>query len=120
MQALDIANTNETPGVVLDKSIAKFQVSGRSLSDNPAVFYKPIIDWLKVYTQAPNAITEFEFKFEYLNTESSKSVLDILTTLEGINGVSVIWYFNEEDEDMEEIGEELAELVQIPFQFKFY
>jgi hypothetical protein len=63
-------------------------------------------------------VTNFTFKFEYLNTESAKSILDIITLLESISGARVCWYFNEDDEDMEEIGEELAELVSVPFEFK--
>jgi hypothetical protein len=32
----------------------------------------------------------------------------------------VIWQFLEDDEDMEESGQELAELVSIPFEFQPY
>ena len=118
MDPLHIVETNEFPGVILNAKESQFEISGRSLSDNPAEFYKSVIDWLMVYAQSPNSMTDFTFKFDYLNTESAKSVLDVLTVLEGISGSKVTWYFKEEDEDMEEIGEELAELVSIPFEFK--
>jgi hypothetical protein len=45
-------------------------------------------------------------------------VQDILTALEKIKGVKVVWYFHDEDEDMEEMGIELAELVEIPFEHR--
>ena len=120
MDSLQLPETSETPAVLLDSKSGTFKVSGRSLSDNPAIFYKPVISWLKAYSQTPNNTTPFIFKFEYLNTESAKSILDVLTILDTISGTTVIWYFNEEDEDMEEIGEELAELVKVPFEFKHY
>lgn len=120
MDSLHLPETSETPAVLLDSTAGTFKVSGRSLSDDPKDFYKPIISWLKAYAQKPNYTTEFTFKFDYLNTASAKSILDILVILDAINGSKVIWYFNEEDEDMEEIGEELAELVKVPFEFKHY
>jgi len=118
MDPLQIAESNETPAVELDPHSSHFEISGRSLSDNPKVFYAKIVEWLEEYANAPNSTTDFAFKFEYLNPESAKSILDILTVLEKINGAKVSWYFKEDDEDMEEIGEELAELVGIPFEFK--
>lgn len=120
MEALQISETNETPSINLDKKKGQFQFIGRSLTDNASEFYQPAIDWLKAYAEAPNSETDIVFKFEYLNTVSSKSVLDILTALEKVKGAKVSWYFNEEDEDMEEIGEEIAELVTVPFNFIIY
>lgn len=120
MAPLTIAETSETPNVLMDKAQGKFQITGKSIIDNASTFYQPVVDWLKDYAKDPNAETVISFKFEYLNIESSKSVLDLLTVLEKIKGATVIWYFNEEDEDMEEIGEELAELVTIPFKFEIY
>lgn len=118
MDPLHISATNETPDVVLDASLGQFEITGRSLSDNPQGFYQAVLKWLGDYAVAPISETHFTFKFEYLNTESAKSILDILTMLESIRGAKVSWHFNEDDEDMEEIGEELAELVNVPFEFK--
>ena len=44
----------------------------------------------------------------------------MLTELEEIDGAKVTWYFHEDDEDMEEAGEEFADLVEVPFDFKTY
>jgi hypothetical protein len=120
MEPLNIAESSETPIINLDKGTGLFEFIGRSLHDNPSSFYKSAISWLSDYAKSPNNETNLSFKFEYLNTESAKSILDILTVMECIDGVKVSWYFNEEDEDMEEIGEEIAELVQIPFEFVPY
>jgi hypothetical protein len=45
-------------------------------------------------------------------------VQDILSALEKIKGMKIVWYFYEDDEDMEEMGHELSELVEIPFEYK--
>ena len=64
--------------------------------------------------------TVFTFKLVYFNTASSKLLLDILMKLEDMheNGKEVLikWYFPEDDEDMEEAGEEYADIVDIPFE----
>ena len=112
--------TSETPGVLLDGMNGTFEISGRALVTDARTFFKPAIEWLQEYSKAPRPITRLTIKLEYLNNESSKVILDILTVLEKINGASVHWYFKEDDEDMEEAGEELAELVNIPFEFRTY
>ena len=60
--------------------------------------------------------TPFKFKFDYINTPSSKMVFDILTLLGQIKGASATWYYRKEQEGIKEIGEELKELVQFPFE----
>ena len=120
MNILSLEPTEDTPKVLLDKGNAIFEISGRSLPEDSAEFYQPILDWLGIYKDDPNAETEFIFKLEYFNTASSKLILDVLTELEDFDGSKVTWYFHEDDEDMEEAGEEFADLVDVPFDFKTY
>ncbi|MCC5946603.1 MAG: DUF1987 domain-containing protein [Bernardetiaceae bacterium] len=120
MDIINLEGTEDTPKVLLDKANETFEVSGRSLPEDAAEFYQPIIEWLDAYSENPNPSTPFMFKLEYFNTASSKLILDILSKLEDIEGTSIVWYFHEDDEDMEEAGEEFSELVEIPFEFKTY
>ena len=78
------------------------------------------MDWIGQYATEANAATEFVFKLEYFNTASSKLILDVLSALEEIKGMKILWYFHDDDEDMEEAGQEFSELVEIPFEFKTY
>jgi len=78
------------------------------------------LEWIGNYSKDSNASTEFVFKLEYFNTASSKLILDVLSALEDIKGMKIMWYFHEDDEDMEEAGQEFSELVEIPFEFKTY
>src|SRR5258707_13447387 len=120
METLRIVKTDDNPDSVFDKTSPIFEMSGRSLPEDSVEFYTPVFQWLKQYASEPNAITEFVFKLEYTNTASSKMVQDILSALENIKGVTITWYYYEEDEDMETMGHELSELVEIPFTFKKY
>ena len=120
MEMLKITQTDETPEINFDKARPVFEVSGRSLPEDSVAFYTPVFQWLKQYAGEPNDTTEFVFKLEYTNTASSKMVQDLLTALEKIQGVTITWYYRADDEDMEAMGHELAELVEIPFTFKTY
>lgn len=118
MDPLNIAGTEDTPTVAFDKAKGVFQISGRSLPEDAAGFFKPLLDWLQAYKSQPNPATEFVVNLEYFNTASSKLILDILSKVEDIPGAKVVWCHFADDEDMKEAGEEFSELVEIPFQFK--
>ena len=120
MQKMEMKGTTDTPQIVLDGQNGNFEISGRALTVDARKFFKPVLEWLKEYTESPQPATQLNFKLEYINTDSSKVILDILTILEQVQGVKVYWYFKEDDEDMEETGEELAELVKVPFEFRTY
>lgn len=117
MNTLRVEGTEDTPHIVLDKDRGVLEISGRSLPEDSAGFYKPVLDWIEAYSKDPNADTTLIFKLEYFNTASSKLILDILYALEDVKGVKVQWHFLEDDEDMEEAGQEFSELVEIPFEF---
>lgn len=118
MEVLNLEGTADTPKIILDKENSIFEISGRSLPEDSAEFYRPVVDWITRYSHSPNATTEFVFKLEYFNTSSSKLILDILSALEAIEGMKIQWCYPEDDEDMEEAGKEFAELVEIPFEYK--
>ncbi|MBN2485857.1 MAG: DUF1987 domain-containing protein [Bacteroidales bacterium] len=120
METIKIQGTEDTPKVILDKEKEVMEISGRSLPEDVASFYDPILTWLDEYASAPNKKTVFNFKLVYFNTASSKLLLDILMKLEEIheagNDVLIRWHYPEDDEDMEEAGEEYADIVDVPFE----
>lgn len=120
MEVINLEGTEDTPKIILDRNNGIFEISGRSLPEDSAEFYQPILDWLDDYGSSPNPETNFIFKLEYFNTASSKLILDILSKLESIENTKVSWYYHEDDEDMEEAGSEFSELVEVPFELFTY
>lgn len=120
MNPLIIEATIDSPNVNLDKDKNIFEIKGKSLPENVNIFYQPIIDWFSSYFKSPNPETVMHFKLDYLNTASSKALLSLFLVIEDAvkNGVNakVKWYFEEDDEDMKDIGEEYADIIQIPFE----
>jgi hypothetical protein len=120
MEVIKIKGTDDTPSIILDKDNGVFEISGRSLPEDVTTFFEPVLNWLDDYQEEANDQTVFAFKLVYFNTASSKLILDILMKLEELheNGKEVLikWFFPDDDEDMEEAGEEYADIVDIPFE----
>lgn len=122
MNKINLEGTEDTPKIILDPANSIYEISGRSLPEDVAQFYKPVLEFLD--TMDPSSAVDFHFKLDYFNTASSKLILDILNRLEKMKNkgksVKVSWFHTEDDEDMQEAGEEFSELVEVPFELKTY
>lgn len=120
MEKLKIDGTPKTPTIEFDLQGGKLLIKGRSIPENSIEFYKPLVDKLEEYLNAPQAQTEVKIKLEYFNTSSSKCILDVFKKLEKIkaNGsdTTINWYYEEDDEDMLEAGEDYQAIINIPFK----
>ena len=124
MEPLRIDRTDDSPRVILDPAARQFELSGKSLPENVAEFYAPVLDWLTAYKENPVAGTEFNIKLSYFNTDSTKMILDILLIFEEMaeegHGVLIRWHAPGADEDMQEAGRVFEEMVRVPFEHLVY
>lgn len=120
METIIREETLKTPFVKFDGEKGLVEIKGRSIPENSIEFYKPLIDWLDKYSDQLNGKTSVNIKLEYFNTSSSKCILDIFRKLELIhkkgNEVEINWYYEEDDEDMFEAGEDYQSIISIPFK----
>ncbi len=117
MEDIRIEGTPKTPSVVFDTKGGSLEIKGRSIPENSIEFYKPLIDWIESYSQAPQTKTILNIQLEYFNTSSSKCILDLFKKLEAINNeITINWYYEEDDEDMLEAGEDYDAIINIPFK----
>jgi hypothetical protein len=120
MESLLIEGTTKTPNVQFDAEKAKLEIKGRSIPENSIEFYKPLVDWLEEYAHSPKTLTEVNVHLEYFNTSSSKCILDVFKKLEAIHknkyDVQINWYYEEDDEDMLEAGEDYESIIRVPFK----
>jgi len=119
LEPLYIPETRDTPRIQFDPEKGIFEISKLSLPEDAIEFYRPVIEWLKKYMENPNPETVFDFKIEYFNTASSKQLIQILLLLEQLNKkskVKVRWHYKDIDEDMKELGEEYANLINVDFE----
>lgn len=120
MENLHLVASPKTPSVNFNSKNGTLELRGRSIPENSIEFYQPLNDWIDSYSANPCANTTIEIKLEYFNTSSSKCILDLFKKLEKLNGnhtdVNVNWYFEVDDEDMEEAGEDYQAIVKLPFK----
>ena len=120
MESLLIEGTAKTPNIRFDGNQGLIEIKGRSIPENSIEFYKPLVDWLDKYSQGPKQTTKVNIQLEYFNTSSSKCILDVFKKLETIHKanheVVINWYYEEDDEDMLEAGEDYESIIRIPFK----
>ena len=120
METISIEGTPKTPTITFDTNKGFLEIKGRSIPENSIEFYKPLVDWLEKYATKPQSVTNVNIQLEYFNTSSSKCILDVFKKLEGINKggsqVTINWYYEEDDEDMLEAGEDYQAIINVPFK----
>ena len=116
MEDIKIEGTPKTPTVEFNQASGALLIKGRSIPENSIEFYKPLIDWIGAYAQSPQENTVVSIKLEYFNTSSSKCILDVFKKLESVgSNVLIKWYYEEDDEDMLEAGEDYDAIINLPF-----
>ena len=120
MESISIEGTPKTPTVNFDAGTGLIEIKGRSIPENSIEFYRPLVEWLEEYSKEPQKLTTVNIQLEYFNTSSSKCILDVFKKLETIkkarNEVVINWYYEEDDEDMLEAGEDYETIIRIPFK----
>ncbi len=122
--------TENTPLLDLNHSNHTLVFEGDSRPEDVQKFFNPVLEWLDnyanyVYFLKDKSSSPIEincnFKFEYFNSSSAKYIMDIIVKLGEIQSaadsikLNVNWYYDEMDEDMEEAGEEFADMVGVKF-----
>lgn len=117
MNSIVIQKTDSTPEIsFLNKG--ELKITGRSLPEDVHKFYNPLIDWVK---QISIEEVKVDLKLEYVNTASTKKILNLLIYLDEntkIKDLNVNWYYESDDLDMEDLGAIYEdELSRVKFHF---
>ena len=131
MEPLIIEATKVTPGIILDPYNDNFVISGISRPENVREFYFPVINWLIEFEKEvlDKKVIKFDkkhplilnLKMNYFNSSSAKFLYDVMSELVRFHKkghiIRILWHFETEDDDMKSAGEEMSELLEVPFQF---
>ena len=120
MEPLIRKEAEDTPGVSFNADEGVLELSGKSLPEDVKEFYNPVLEWIDNYSKNPKSKTTVNFRMKYFNTASSKMILDLIDKIvtniqESKNELEINWYYIEADEEMGEAGEDLADMVEFPF-----
>ena len=117
MENFFLEGTNKTPQLDFNSNEGRFLIAGRSIPENSIEFYKPLFEWLDNYVSQAKSNTILDVKLEYFNTSSSKCLVEIFRKLETLqqknDNVLINWFYEEDDEDMQESGEDFQEIIDV-------
>ncbi len=122
METLSLQGSPKTPTIEMNAESGVIEIKGRSIPENSIDFYRPVVEWLDTYAESAAEVTQVNIQLEYFNTSSSKCILDVFKKLENVfknngeKGVTINWYYEEDDEDMLEAGEDYQSILKIPFK----
>ena len=110
LQDLIINPTPKTPKIELSQISGDLLFEGRSIPENAAKVYEPVLNWVTKYINNPRPTTNFRFNMEYYNTASSLWIAKILKILIHIHDadctIIIHLYLPLEDyEDIEEFSD---------------
>ncbi len=114
---MHIEGTKTTPSISTGDGV--FEIKGRSIPEDAFEFYSPLLREVQAYIGDPESKTEIRFHLEYINSGSKKYITNFLARLnefylEG-NDAIIYWHFDYDDESMQELGNDLRSMIQIPF-----
>lgn len=100
--------TNTTPKVVFNHNNNTLSIEGKSILFEPELFWALIINQIKKYE-----IKTIMVKLNYINTNSILHLIKLINLKQN----NVIWFYEESDEDLLELGKDLEVLSNNLFEF---
>jgi hypothetical protein len=129
MDPLYIEPTEFTPRINFDPENNLFEISGFSRPENVIGFYRPVLKWLDEFYDSilsrnidyNKSVLTINLKMTYFNSASSKFILDILLEFMKYhskgNEVVINWYYEDGDDEIQESGEEIGDMLGYSFNF---
>jgi len=127
MKNLKIEATEFSPKINFDVNEKKFELIGISRPEDVIAFYESVLFKVENYINSvlneKTDLSDFKFylKFDltYMNSASSKYILQILDhfkKLFNLNAKIIVdWYYDDIDDQIFEDGEDLSDVIKIPF-----
>lgn len=121
MEKLSIKGEKKTPNISFDPDKMHLRLEGRSIPEDTVRFYEPVLKWLEKYVESERTeTTDLHVNLEYFNTSTSRYLFGIFKILEVYhnkgNPIQVHWYYEKDDFEMLESGEDYASILKIPFK----
>jgi len=124
MDLLNYKGTETTPSVNFNPDNGKLIIEGNSIPNDAEEFFTPLLTWLEEYVNTTKVKTTLIIKLHYFNVSSSKRILYMFYKLNELlkynKPVVIKWYYSEDEDEMFEVGQDFAFMVNIPFHFIEY
>lgn len=114
MNNINIEATERSPQIDFNFQESSFSIRGESYPEDVSEFYGDIIDQFNDYvSNLEEAEVTFDFELIYFNSSTAKVLMGLFDQLDEVasngNKVVINWCYEEDDDNMEELGEEFGE-----------
>ena len=117
MENLELKGAKGVPTVLFNSRSGSIELIGQSYQDKAIEYFEKLMQQLDEYISEIGKPLTVNFKLTYFNSGSSKRILNILFKLseykENNGDVTVNWYFDEEDMDMEELVNDYIHITKL-------
>lgn len=128
MNQLFIEQTKNSPRLLFDPIENKFEIMGESRPENVRSFYEPILHWVNDFhdfiaasKKIPSQLN-IKIRLGYFNSSSAKFIFDLLHKFHQFESLgtkpTVLWLYEDGDDDMKQAGLDLSEMLDFPFQYE--
>lgn len=118
LEKLNIPPSKKTPGISLDPE-GLIEIKGRSMYVDWSEVYKQIEIWIDEYLCVPADLTRVDICLEYFNEINLYFYISLLKKIESVESKNkkfiINWYYEEGDEEILEKGENISNILDIPF-----
>lgn len=124
MDNITIAATDRSPELNFNFAENSFFIKGESYPEDVTEFYGTSLKALESHLESlEDATVNFTFELIYFNSSSAKVLMSLFDMLEEAaeegNTVNIEWIYEQDDDNMEELGEEFGEdLEEANFKMK--
>jgi hypothetical protein len=113
-----IESTDKAPMIDFNQSTGNLILAGRSIPENAAKVYEPLLNWTLEYINNARPTTNFRINLEYFNTATSiwlSKIIKVLCSIKGEDQILFIHiYFNIEDFDsIDDVKEDIIQLTNV-------
>jgi hypothetical protein len=109
-----VDGTTKTPEIDFNYLTGDLVLYGRSIPENAAKVYDPLVNWINSYIITPQDITNLHLKLEYFNSASLIWITKIIKLLSKIEKKDSVLYINlyieNDDIDIKE-ADELKDII---------
>lgn len=107
-------NADFLPNVKFNAKSGVLEFSGLSRVESITSFQK-VLDWIDEYIKNPASQTLIKCDFSYVNSATSKVLMNIFLEFQEIENVKVEWLIDSRDIDLEDLGKMYKEILDIDF-----
>lgn len=113
--------TEDSPEVSFNESNKTLKIIGNSYPENCEIIYIPLSNFIDNYDVEKNKTLNLHFYYNLINSTSTMYIARIIIRIselvkEGLV-VTIKWCYDENDEELMDLGEKLSSISKLPFQF---